>query len=119
MSRQWQNVPPGSNRVRCKCDGLDGSESVRCGLCGYWSIVTGSLLLRFWQRAVVLGEVDEAASKLMATWVPRRAGDPAAIVAGADRAREILGWKPQHADLDFIVASALAWERHLEKRNEA
>jgi UDP-glucose 4-epimerase len=48
---------------------------------------------------------------------PRRAGDPAAIVAGADRVREILGWKPKHADLDFIVASALAWERHLEKRN--
>ena len=51
--------------------------------------------------------------------VPRRAGDPAAIVAGADRVRDILGWKPKHADLDFIVASALAWERHLERRNAA
>lgn len=51
--------------------------------------------------------------------VPRRPGDPAAIVAGADRVRDILGWKPKHADLDFIVASALAWERHLERRNAA
>ena len=51
--------------------------------------------------------------------VPRRAGDPAAIVAGADRVRDILGWQPKHADLDFIVASALAWERHLERRNAA
>ena len=51
--------------------------------------------------------------------VPRRAGDPAAIVAGADRVRDILGWTPKHADLDFIVASALAWERHLERRNAA
>jgi UDP-glucose 4-epimerase len=51
--------------------------------------------------------------------VPRRPGDPAAIIAGADRVREILGWKPKHADLDFIVASALAWERHLERRNAA
>ena len=51
--------------------------------------------------------------------VPRRAGDPAAIIAGADRVRDILGWKPKHADLDFIVASALAWERHLERRNAA
>jgi UDP-glucose 4-epimerase len=51
--------------------------------------------------------------------VPRRAGDPAAIVAGATRVREILGWQPKHADLDFIVASALAWERHLERRNAA
>ena len=48
---------------------------------------------------------------------PRRAGDPAAIVAGADRVREILGWNPKYDDLDVIVESALAWEKHLEKRN--
>ena len=50
---------------------------------------------------------------------PRRAGDPAGIVAGADKIREVLGWKPKHADLDFIVRSALAWERHLQRRNAA
>jgi UDP-glucose 4-epimerase len=50
---------------------------------------------------------------------PRRAGDPEAIVAGADQARKILGWTPKHADLDGIVASALAWERHLARRNAA
>ena len=27
---------------------------------------------------------------------PRRAGDPAALVAGADRIRDVLGWKPEH-----------------------
>ena len=37
------------------------------------------------------------------TMAPRRAGDPAAIVAGADRVREVLGWQPKHDDLDFIV----------------
>jgi UDP-glucose 4-epimerase len=51
--------------------------------------------------------------------VPRRAGDPVAIVAGANRVREVLGWQPKYADLDFIVASALAWEKHLERRNSA
>lgn len=50
---------------------------------------------------------------------PRRVGDPAAIVAGATRVREVLGWVPKHDDLDFIVASALAWEKHLERRNAA
>ena len=50
---------------------------------------------------------------------PRRAGDPAAIVAGADRVRSVLGWQPKHDDLDFIVQSALAWERHLMRRNAA
>jgi UDP-glucose 4-epimerase len=51
--------------------------------------------------------------------VPRRAGDPAGIVAGADLIRSSLGWQPRHADLDFIVASALAWEQHLQRRNAA
>ncbi|MBL8791904.1 MAG: UDP-glucose 4-epimerase GalE [Rhizobiales bacterium] len=48
---------------------------------------------------------------------PRRAGDPAGIVAGADKVRRILGWQPKYNDLDFIVKSALQWERHLERRN--
>jgi len=51
--------------------------------------------------------------------VPRRAGDPAAIVAGADRVRDILGWQPKYNDLDFIVRSALDWEKHLLRRNAA
>jgi UDP-glucose 4-epimerase len=50
---------------------------------------------------------------------PRRAGDPAGIVAGADKAREVLGWKPKHDDLDFIVDSAMRWEQHLMRRNAA
>jgi UDP-glucose 4-epimerase len=50
---------------------------------------------------------------------PRRAGDPAAIVAGAGRVRDILGWAPVHDDLDEIVTSALAWEKHLARRNAA
>ena len=50
---------------------------------------------------------------------PRRAGDPAGIVAGADRVRDILGWQPQYADLDLIVRSALDWEKHLARRNAA
>ncbi len=48
---------------------------------------------------------------------PRRPGDPPAIVAGAERARQVLGWSPRHDDLDLIVASALAWERRLRQRN--
>jgi UDP-glucose 4-epimerase len=68
----------------------------------------------------VIKAVEKAAGRAVNhKMVPRRAGDPAAIVAGATRAREILGWTPKHADLDFIVASALAWEQHLQRRNAA
>lgn len=51
--------------------------------------------------------------------VGRRAGDPAGIVAGAERVRSVLGWTPKYDDLDFIVASALNWERKLALRNAA
>ncbi|CAO4177748.1 UDP-glucose 4-epimerase GalE [Methylorubrum aminovorans] len=48
---------------------------------------------------------------------PRRPGDPAQIIAGADRIRNELGWTPKHDDLDAMVAQALAWEDALMKRN--
>ena len=44
---------------------------------------------------------------------PRRPGDPAAIVARAERISQVLGWKPSLADLDTIVGHALAWEKRL------
>ena len=47
------------------------------------------------------------------TLSPRRPGDPAAIVAAADRIRRELGWRPRHDDLEGIVRAALAWERRL------
>src|SRR5271168_1536045 len=48
--------------------------------------------------------------------VGRRPGDPAAIVARADRVREVLGWRPQRDDLEGIVRQALDWERRLHNR---
>jgi UDP-glucose 4-epimerase len=44
---------------------------------------------------------------------PRRAGDPAYLVARADRIRAELGWRPRYDDLAAIVTHSLAWERKL------
>ena len=44
---------------------------------------------------------------------PRRAGDPPALIARADRVRKVLGWTPKYDDLDFIVRTSLAWEKKL------
>ncbi len=49
---------------------------------------------------------------------PRRAGDPATLVAKVDRIRG-LGWTPQHDDLAQIVDQALRWERNLAERKAA
>ncbi len=46
---------------------------------------------------------------------PRRAGDPAAIVASSQKIRVSLGWQPHNDDLDQIVSHALAWEEHLAR----
>jgi UDP-glucose 4-epimerase len=43
----------------------------------------------------------------------RRAGDPAYLVARADRIRTELGWRPRYDDLEAIVSHSLAWERKL------
>ncbi len=43
----------------------------------------------------------------------RRPGDPAAIVADNEKARDMLGWTPVHDNLEEIVRQALAWEKKL------
>lgn len=48
--------------------------------------------------------------------VPRRPGDAATIVSDAGRIGEVLDWQPRYDDLDFIIKTALAWERALESR---
>ncbi|MCH8998748.1 MAG: UDP-glucose 4-epimerase GalE [Proteobacteria bacterium] len=41
----------------------------------------------------------------------RREGDPARLVADATRARDLLGWRPERADLDTQIADAWRWHR--------
>ena len=42
---------------------------------------------------------------------PRRPGDPACLVAGADKAKAVLGWNPRYPDLRTIVQHAWDWHR--------
>lgn len=42
---------------------------------------------------------------------PRRAGDPSKLVADAAKARDILGWNPQYAELEKIIESAWSWHQ--------
>ena len=43
---------------------------------------------------------------------PRRAGDPAQLIASSQKARDILGWKPQYDDLETIISSAWNWHKN-------
>ena len=62
-------------------------------------------------------EVIETARKITgnaipAVETPRRAGDPARLVASSEKAKKILGWKPVHDNLDEIIASAWNWHKN-------
>lgn len=45
----------------------------------------------------------------------RRAGDPATLIASSDKAKSVLGWKPEYADLTKIIETA--WKWHSEHKN--
>jgi UDP-glucose 4-epimerase len=63
-------------------------------------------------------EVIHAAREITQQDIPmevegRRAGDPSHLVADSSKARSVLGWHPQHAELSTIISSA--WEWHTKK----
>lgn len=67
-------------------------------------------------------EVIEVARKVTGAPIPvriepRRAGDPAALLADPARARQLLNWQPRYSALETMVGSAWAWhQRVLSKR---
>jgi UDP-glucose 4-epimerase len=61
-------------------------------------------------------QVIEAARRVTGQPIPvevvgRRPGDPAVLIASAEKIGRDLGWKPRHTSLDTIVASAWEWHQ--------
>jgi UDP-glucose 4-epimerase len=61
-------------------------------------------------------EVIEAARRVTGHPIPaeihpRRAGDPAVLVASSEKAIRELGWRPRYTDLESILRTAWAWHR--------
>lgn len=42
----------------------------------------------------------------------RRAGDPAQLIASSDKAKKILKWNPQFADVEKVIATAWNWHKN-------
>ena len=62
-------------------------------------------------------EVIDTARKVTGHEIPariaeRRAGDPARLIASSDKARQVLLWKPEHADLEEIISTAWNWHKN-------
>ena len=61
-------------------------------------------------------EVVETARKvtghpISAKEEPRRAGHPSMLIASSAKAKEVLGWNPQYADLETIIDTAWNWHK--------
>jgi UDP-glucose 4-epimerase len=52
------------------------------------------------------------------TEAPRRPGDPASLVAVADKIKSVLGWVPRYNDLNAIVSDAWRWEKKLFEQSK-
>lgn len=73
---------------------------------GAWNLGTG----RGASVLQVIQSVERVTGRVVPTLdAPRRAGDPSAIWAQAERARVELGWTPRWTELDGIVETAWRW----------
>jgi UDP-glucose 4-epimerase len=91
----------------CALDHLRGNGASATLNCGYghgYSV-----------REVISAVERLNGASLKTVEAPRRAGDPPALVAKAERIRQVLGWMPRYDDLHAIVSSQLAWERRLQR----
>lgn len=67
-------------------------------------------------RGFSIQEVIEAARRVTQHPIPvtladRRPGDPPSLVGSAQKAQQILGWKPQYADIETILKHAWQWHQ--------
>ena len=85
---------------------------------------SSSILNCGYGRGYSVLEVIQAVERVTGVSVPhriasRRLGDPPALIADNARILSSLDWKPQFADIEAMVAHAMAWEQSQSRRNQA
>ncbi len=60
-------------------------------------------------REVIAGAERVTGRRVPRREMPRRAGDPAVLIADPSRAASVLGWIPIHSDLETILETAWNW----------
>ncbi len=78
------------------------------GKSGFFNLGNGS---GFSVKEVIATCEKVTGCKIPVVEKPRRPGDPARLVAAADKAIQELGWKPKYPQLEQIVATAWAWHQ--------
>ena len=62
-------------------------------------------------------EMIEAARKVTSHPIPmnmspRRAGDPAVLIASSSKAKKVLGWNPTRENIEIMIRDAWIWEKN-------
>lgn len=81
---------------------LDGGES------GIYNLGNGT---GFSVQEVIKTAREVTGHPIPAEVAPRRAGDPAVLIASSERAQRDLGWKPKYNDLKTIILTAWNWHQ--------
>ena len=100
----------------CIRDYVHVNDLVAAHVLGIEALANGDT--RFYNLGIGRGysvkEILDAAKKVTGKEIPvvfgdRREGDPARLFANSARVQQELGWKPQHTDVEDIIASAWRW----------
>lgn len=75
-------------------------------------------------RGYSVREVIELAKKVTGKHIPvieadRRPGDPARLIASAEKIKESLGWQPRHENLEAILKTAWVWHQNEAAKDAA
>jgi len=81
---------------------LDAPES------GHYNLGTGNGLS---VKEIIAAARRVTGKEIKVEVAPRRAGDPARLIACSDRAKKMLGWAPEFESADAIIESAWKWKR--------
>ncbi len=89
---------------------LEAADEAQTGEHRVYNLGNGS---GFSVREVIEAAREVTGRSIQAVEAPRRAGDPAALVASSKKIREDLGWKPEKPSLEAMISDAWDWmQRH-------
>lgn len=65
----------------------------------------------FTVKEIIEAAKEVTGNEIPAVISPRRAGDPAKLIASSEKAKKVLGWKPEFLDVKEIIATAWKWHQ--------
>jgi UDP-glucose 4-epimerase len=83
-------------------------KALKPGLAGAFNLGNGE---GFSVKQVVETARKVTGHPIPAEIAPRRPGDPARLIAAADKAHDVLGWQPRYPDLETIITHAWEWHQ--------